>query len=324
MISLPDIKDARETIRNFVKRTLLVHSLFLSDLCGGEVYLKLENLQIMKSFKIRGAFNRILHLSSEEMKQGVITASTGSHALAVAFCANKLNIPAKIIVPKNTPKVKIDNIKKYDVELIIYGDIPDESEQKARTMEKEEGLTYISPYNDELVIAGQGTIGLEILEDLPSVDTVIVPVGGGGLISGISIAMKSIKPGVEIIGVQSEASPVMYESLKAGKIVDIEMKKSIADGLFGGIEKGSPTFEITQKYVDDLMLVKEETLRKAVYLLWKEKKRIIEASGAASIALIMKKKDLFTAKTIVAVISGGNIDSELFRDILDSEARAYE
>ena len=181
------------------------------------------------------------------MRRGVVTASTGSHALAVAFGANKMNIPTKIIVPKNTPKVKINNIKKYDVELIIYGDIPDESERKARTIEKKEGLTYISPYNDELVIAGQGTIGLEILEDLPSVDTVIVPVGGGGLISGIGIAMKSIKPGVEIIGVQSEASPVMYESLRAGKIVDIEMKKSIADGLFGGIEKGSPTFEITKK-----------------------------------------------------------------------------
>ena len=320
MISLQDIRDARETIRNFVKRTSLVHSRFLSEMCGGEVYLKLENLQIMKSFKIRGAFNRILHLSDDEMRRGVVTASTGSHALAVAFGANKMSIPVRIIVPKNTPKVKINNIKKYDVELIIFGDIPDESEQKARTMERGEELTYISPYNDELVIAGQGTIGLEILEDLPSVDTVIVPVGGGGLISGISIAMKSIKPGVEILGVQSEASPVMYESLRAGKIVHTEMKKSIADGLFGGIEKGSPTFEIVQRYVDDLMLVKEDTLRKAVYLLWKEKKWIIEASGAASLALMMEKKDLFTAKTIVAVISGGNIDRDLFRDILASEA----
>jgi len=318
MITLRDVKDAREKIGNLIKRTPLMHSRFLSNFCGGEVYLKLENLQITNSFKIRGALNRMLHLSTEEMKRGIVTVSSGNHALAVAIGAEKLNISAKIIIPRNTPKVKIDNIKKYNVELILYGNIYDEAEQKAMKLAKEDGLTYISPYNDKLVIAGHGTIGLEIMEDLPSVDTVIVPVGGGGLISGIGLTLKSVKSGVQIIGVQSEASPVMYESLKAGKIVDVEMRESIAEGLFGGIEKESITFGMIQKYVDDFILVKEETIRKAIYLLWDKEKQVAEGSGAVAIAPILENKSLFKGKTIVAVISGGNIEEKLFRNILTS------
>lgn len=319
MISLQDIKDARETIGKLVKKTPLIHSKFLSNFCSGEVYLKLENLQVTNSFKIRGALNRMLRLNAEERKCGVITASAGNHAQAVAIGAEMLNLPAKIIVPKSTPKIKINKIKKHNIELILYGDIYDEAEQKAIELAKEEGLTYISPYNDKFVIAGQGTIGLEILEDLPSADTVIVPVGGGGLISGISIAVKSIKPSTLVIGVQSEASPVMYASLKAGRIVDVEMRESIADGLFGGIEKGSITFEIVQKYVDWLLLVKEETIRKAIYLLWNKEKQVVEGSGATAIASIIENKSLFTGKTVVAVITGGNIDEKLFINILASE-----
>jgi len=319
MISLKDIKDARETIRNQVKRTPLTRSQFLSNFCSGDVYLKLENLQITSSFKIRGALNKMLHLSIEEMKQGVITASTGNHALAVAIGAERLNIPVKIIVPENTPNVKIDKIRKHNVEPILYGDICDEAEQKAIDLARKDGLTYISPYNDRFVIAGQGPIGLEILEDLPSVDTIIVPVGGGGLISGVSLATKTVKPVVQIVGVQSEASPTMYESLKAGKIVDTEMKESIADGLFGGIEKGSLTFEIVKNHVDKLLLCKEKTIRKAICLLWIKEKQVSEGAGAAAIAPIIENKHMFTAKTVVAVISGGNIEEKLFRNLLAAE-----
>lgn len=193
MINLQDIRDARETIRNLVRRTPLVHSQFLSNFCDGEVYLKLENLQTTNSFKIRGALNKMLHLSAEEMKRGVVTASAGNHAQAVAIGAEKLKLSARIVIPRNTPKIKIDKIRKHNVELILHGDIYDEAEQKAIDLAKEDGLTYISPYNDRLVIAGQGTIGLEVHEDLPTVDTVIVPVGGGGLISGIGVAIKSIE-----------------------------------------------------------------------------------------------------------------------------------
>ena len=184
----------REAIAPFVVPTPLVRSQFLSNLCGGDVFLKLENLQVTNSFKIRGAFNRFLHLSLEEKARGIVTASAGNHGQAVAFAARKLNFPAKIVVPKNTPKIKIEGIKKYGVDLVLFGDIYDEAEQKAKDLAREEGLVFVSPYNDELIIAGHGTIGLEIIEALPNVDTVIVPVGGGGLISGISIAMKSIKP----------------------------------------------------------------------------------------------------------------------------------
>ena len=319
MISLRDIEDARETIGDLVKRTPLVRSQFLSNFCGGEVYLKLENLQITSSFKIRGALNKMLHLSAEERKRGVVTASAGNHAQAVAIGAEKLNLSVKIVVPRSTPKVKIDKIRKHNVELILHGDIYDEAEQKAIDLARKEELTYISPYNDKLVVAGQGTVGLEILEDLPTVDMVMVPVGGGGLISGISVSVKSIEPSVQVVGVQSEASPVMYESLKAGRIVDVEMRESVADGLFGGIEKGSITFGIVQKYVDDFLLVKEETIRKAIFLLWDKEKQVTEGAGAVSIAPIIENKGLFMGKEVVAVISGGNIEDKLFRSILASE-----
>jgi threonine dehydratase len=254
MISLQTIRDARKAIAPFVKSTPLVRSQFLSNLCGGDVFLKLENLQITNSFKIRGAFNKLLHLSLEEKTKGIITASAGNHGQAVAFAAQKLSYPAKIVAPKTTPKIKIDGIKKYGVNLVLFGDIYDEAEQKAKDLARKDGLVFVSPYNDELIMAGHGTIGLEIIEALPNVDTVIVPVGGGGLISGISIAIKSTKPNVQVIGVQSEASPVMYESLKAGKIVDARKTESIAEGLSGGIEKGSITFEIVQKWVDRVLL----------------------------------------------------------------------
>lgn len=319
MINLRDIKDAMEIIRDLVERTPLAYSRFLSEFCRGEVYLKLENLQITNSFKIRGALNKMLHLRAEEIRQGVVTASAGNHALAVAIGAEKLNLSVKIVVPKSTPKVKIDKIRKYNVELILHGDIYDEAEVKAIDLAKSEGLTYISPYNDRLVVAGQGTVGLEILEDFPGVDVVVVPVGGGGLISGVSIAVKSIKSSVRVVGVQSEASPVMYESLKAGKIVDVEMRESIADGLFGGIEKDSITFGIAQKYVDDFLLVTEKTIRKAIFLLWEKERQVAEGAGAVSIAPIIENKGLFMGKKVVAVISGGNIENELFQNIFVSE-----
>lgn len=318
MVNLQDIEYAYESIRIMVKRTPLVCSQFLSKFCSGEVYLKLENQQITNSFKIRGALNKMLHLTAEQMKRGVITASAGNHAQAVAIGAEKLNIYATIVIPKNTPKIKIDKIKKHNIELFLYGDIYDEAEQKAIELAKKKGLTYISPYNDKLIIAGQGTIALEILEDLPDVDIIVVPVGGGGLISGISVAAKSIKPIVKVAGVQSEASPVMYESLKAGRIVQVEIKESIADGLHGGIESGSITFGIVQAYVNSFLLVKEKTIKKAIHLLWKNEKQVVEGAGATAVAAIMENDNMFRGKTVVAVVSGGNIEEKQLRSILGS------
>lgn len=320
MVTLETIQKARKDISAFVKQTPLCRSDFLSKLCSGDVYLKLENLQITNSFKPRGAVNKLLHLTREEKKLGIITASAGNHGQAVAYAAQKLGFSAMIVVPETTPHVKIEGIKKFGADLVLFGDNYDAAEKKAKDIARKDGCAYISPYDDELIISGHGTVGLEIVEALPQVDVVLVPVGGGGLISGVSIAVKSLKPDVEIIGVQSEASPVMYESLKAGKIIQAAKTKTIAEGLSGGIERGSLTFEIAKTCIDRMMLVKEATIRRAVYLLWTHEKQVAEGSGAAAIAPILEDKALFTGKTVACVITGGNIDDELFKAILASES----
>jgi threonine dehydratase len=318
VISLQEIQHARKVVAPFVRCTPLARSQFLSELCDGDVWLKLENLQITNSFKPRGAFNRLLHLSAKE-KVGIVTASAGNHGQAVAYAAQKLKFPARIVVPETTPKIKIDGIRKYGADLVLFGGTYDEAEQKAKELALKDGWAYISPYNDELTIAGHGTVGLEIIEALPNVDAVIVPVGGGGLISGVSIAVKSVKPSVRVIGVQSEASPVMYESLRVGRIIEAQMTETIAEGLSGGIEEDALTFKIAQEYVDEVLLVHEETIRRAVYLLWTREKQVAEGSGAAAIAPIIENKSVFAGKTVVAVVTGGNIDAKLFQSIVASK-----
>jgi len=323
MINLRTIQRARKDIAALVEQTPLVRSEFLSKLSCGDVFLKLENLQITRSFKPRGAVNKLLHLSAEEENRGIITASAGNHGQAVAYAAQKLGLPTKVVVPHTTPHVKIEGIRKFGADLVLFGDDYDEAERKAKDLARRDGCAYISPYDDELIVSGHGTVGLEIIESLPQVDAVVVPVGGGGLISGVSIAVKSLKPEVEIIGVQSEASPVMYESLRAGRIVEVAKAKTIAEGLSGGIEKGSLTFEIAKSCIDKMLLVKESTIRRAVYLLWTQDKQVAEGSGAAAIAPFLENETLFENKTVACVITGGNIDDELFREILASEGPSY-
>ena len=319
VVTLKNIQDARKAISPFIKRTPLAQSQFLTTFCGCPLFLKLENLQITSSFKPRGVFNKLLHLSAEEQNMGIITASAGNHGQAVAYAAEKLCYYARVVVPKSTPKVKIDGIKKYDADLVLFGENYNQAERKAKELARKDGCTYISPYNDELIIAGHGTIGLEILEALPDVDVVMVPLGGGGLLSGISVAVKSKRPNVQVIGVQSKSSPVMYESLKAGKIVAVEkIGKSVAEGLSGSV--GPITFEIVKKNVNCVFLVKEKTLRNAVYLLWAHDKQIVEGSGAAAVAPIIENKPLFKDKRVVSVVTGGNIDSALFQSIVTSES----
>jgi len=319
MVTLQTIQKARLDTTSLIKQTPLVRSEFLSNLSGGEVFLKLENLQITNSFKPRGAVNKLLHLSAEEEDRGIITASAGNHGQGVAYAAQKLGLPAKVVVPKTTPHVKIEGIRKFGAELVLFGDNYDEAECRAKELARRDGCAYISPYDDELIISGHGTVGLEIVEACPGVDVVVVPVGGGGLISGVSIAVKSTKPEVEIVGVQSEASPVMFGSLKAGRIVEAPKAKTIAEGLSGGIEKGSLTFEIAKHCIDRMLLVKESTIRRAVYLLWTQDKQVAEGSGAAAIAPILENNALFKGKTVVCLITGGNIDDSLFKEILASE-----
>ena len=319
MIGLREIQDARRLIRNEVNKTPLVHSQYLSDLCGSDAYLKLENLQVTNAFKIRGALNRMLNLTPGEKARGVVAASSGNHAQAVAVAAEKLNLTATVVVPETTPKIKIEKIRQHRVELILYGEKYDYAEQYAHKLAKEKGATFISSYNDPFIVAGQGTVGLEILEELPTADSIIVPVSGGSVLSGVAVAAKSIKPNIEILGVQPENVAAMYYCLKAGRIINMEMKHTIAEGLDGNIEQGCITFELVQKYVDEILLFNEDTIRKMIRLLWEKERQVVEASGAIAIAPIVETPKRFAGKQTVAVITGGNIDDAVFQGILTSQ-----
>lgn len=265
--------------------------------------------------------NKLLNLTVEEKTKGVVTASAGNHGQAVAFGAKELDFSAKVVVPTNTPKVKIEGIKRFGADLLLFGDNYPEAEAEAKRIAAEQSRLYISPYNDEKIVAGHGTAGLEILQDQPEIDIVVVPVGGGGLISGISIAIKSLKTNSEVIGVQSQAVPIMYESLKAGRIIPPHRHEptTVAEGLSGGIEKGSITFNIVQEYVDNVILVKEATIRKAVYLLCKNEGQVVEGSGVAGVAMLLENSNDFTGHSVALEVTGGNIDQSLLRTIIDEQ-----
>ena len=316
MIELRKIQDARASIRNQVRVTPLVRSQYLSDLSGGEVYLKLENLQLTNAFKVRGAFNRLMKLTPEEKARGIVAASSGNHAQAVAVAAERMHLAATLVVPEATPKIKVDKIRRHPVELILHGAQYDYAEQYARKLAKERGLTFVSAYNDPFVVAGQGTVGLEILEQLPEVQSIIVPVSGGSILSGVAIAAKGLKPGLEVLGAQPENVAAMYHCLKAGKVIQIPMKKTIAEGLDGNIEDGCITFELVQKFVDEIILFDEDTIKKMIRLLWEKEGQIVEASGAVAIAPIAQTPKRFEGKRTVAVITGGNIDDALLESII--------
>jgi threonine dehydratase len=318
MVQLQDIQEARNRIRSVVKKTPLVRSAYLSGLTGSDVYLKLENQQVTNAFKIRGALNKLMMLTPEEKARGIIAASSGNHAQAVAVGAEKLNIEATVVVPEATPKIKIDKIRSHNVKLILHGKQYDFAEQYAHKLAEEKGLTFVSAYNDPLIVAGQGTVGLEILEDLPSVDSITVPVSGGSILSGVAVAVKSLKSSVEILGAQPENVAAMYYCLKARKIINMPMKPTIAEGLDGNIEQGCVTFELVQRYVDEILLFSENTVKQMIRVLWENDRQVAEASGAIAIAPIVEAPKRFAGKRTVAVITGGNIDDAFFRSILAS------
>lgn len=309
MVSVDDIEQARNRIKGHIKTTPLHHSPYLSELIRGSVFLKLESEQITGSFKVRGALNRLMTLTKEETARGVITASTGNHGLGTAFAAKKLGISAQVVFPKEASDVKLKKMQKAGVEVIQdvgYADV----EPYARKLAKDRGLTYVSPYNDPMIIAGAGTSGLEIVEQLDNIDAVIVPIGGGGLVSGIATAIKAMSPHTEMIGVQSEVSPEVYESWKAGHWVDAEEADSLAQGLMGGVESDSITLDIIQEHLDRIVLVSEKSILEAIRVLYEKEKLVIEGAGAASTAVLLEHKSELVGKRVVAVISGGNISEE--------------
>ena len=303
------------TIENFVKaqkklskvllETNLIYSPIFSDESGNEIYIKLENLQKTGSFKIRGAYNKISNLSDDEKQRGVVASSAGNHAQGVAYAAEESGIKAVIVMPKSTPLIKVESTKQYGAEVILYGDVYDDAFKKAKELEEKEGYIFVHPFNDEEVLYGQGTIALEILEKLPETDIIIVPIGGGGLISGIACAAKILKPEIKIIGVEPEGAASAYESIKQNKIIELKEANTIADGT--AVKKiGELNFEYIKKYVDEIITVSDYELMEAFLLLVEKHKIIAENSGILSVAATKKIKE--KNKKVVSVISGGNID----------------
>ncbi|MBY0040962.1 bifunctional threonine ammonia-lyase/L-serine ammonia-lyase TdcB [Bacillus cereus] len=309
LLDITDIKKAKEILDVNARKTPLVKSFYLTSKTGGEIYLKLENMQLTGSFKFRGAFNKISQLTNEEKERGVIACSAGNHAQGVALSSHLLGIKSKIVMPTSAPQAKVDATRGYGSEVILYGDTFDDAKAKCEEIIKETGETYLHPYDDVEVMAGQGTIGLEILDDMWDVDTVIVPIGGGGIISGIAVALKSFNPSINIIGVQADNVHGMKASYDAGRILEHYEAPTIADGCAVKIP-GNLTFEIVKDLVDDIVTVSEEELEVAMKDLLQRGKAVVEGAGAlATAALLAGKVDKYVqGKKVVAVISGGNVD----------------
>jgi threonine dehydratase len=313
-ISLKDIQEAAERIKKFAYFTPLYYSDFWSSKINCEIYLKLECYQPINAFKIRGAANKLIQLNVNQKKKGVVTASSGNHGLAIAYIAKRLDIPATIVVPKTAVTSKVEAIKSQGAEILYYGTRGRERIKKALDLATQTGSIFVHSFDDPQIIAGQGTIGLEIIRDLPDIDSVIVPIGGGGLISGISIALKSIKPSIKIIGVQAEGAPSMYKSLKYKKPIVLKTVNTIADGLCPG-EAGKITFPIIQKFVNRIILVTDKEIKETTATLLKKTHILAEPSGAASLAAVEKIK-VKKEEKIAAVISGGNISTDFLKSIL--------
>jgi threonine dehydratase len=314
-VTLGAIQEARRRVANVAYRTPLYFSPRLSALTKADVYLKLENYQPIRVFKIRGAANKILKLNPDERRRGFVAASSGNHGLAVSYLAKLVGANATIVVPTNAVQEKVNAIEEYGAIVIKHGLFHDERFNKAMEIQKTAGALMIPPFDDPDIIAGQGTIGLEILEDLPDVNTVIVPIGGGGLISGISTAIKSLKPTANIIGVEPEKASSMYQSIKTGRITRLVDTTSVADGL-AAREPGQLTFQIAKQNVNEILLVSEEQIQKAVFTVIKECHLMIEPSAAAAIAALLENAKTHVAGKIVVVVSGGNISLKMLEAIL--------
>ena len=307
---------ARQRIAPFIRRTPLIESPCLTEHTEVPVYLKLENLQQTGSFKIRGAANRMAMLTPEQKERGVITVSSGNHGRAVSYIAASMGTEASVCLSGNVPSDKVKAVAQLGGKPIVIGNSYDEAERYSIILEQDDGLTRIPPFDDPYVIAGQGTIGVEILEDLPGVDTIVVPLSGGGLISGIAIAAKSADTGIRIVGVSMERAPVMFHSLRAGRPIEMNEEYTLAEGLAGGIGLDNRyTFRLVQRLVDETVLVSEEAIAEAMLFMLDKHHMAIEGAAAVGIAAIMHQKALHTGPNVVVVVSGGNVDTAILRKV---------
>lgn len=311
--------EAYGRIRSYVMETPLVFDDYLQTISKAtSVHLKLENLQWTGSFKLRGATNKLLSLTEDAKKRGVTTYSTGNHGVAVAYMANKLKIPATICISNRVPEAKVSRLEKLGVHIEKVGWSQDEAEARAYELEEKKGLTVIPPFDDPYIISGQGTIGLELIRSLPNIDVAIVPISGGGIFSGISYVLKQINPHIQMIGVSMEKSAVMYESIKAQKIVSLEEQDTYADSLLGGIGKVNRyTFDMVQRYIDEFILVTEEEIAQAMAYILDRHKVAVEGAAATTVATILSEKvDLFN-KRVVSLITGCNVDMSVILEVLE-------
>jgi len=311
---LSEIQKAQANLKGVSIKTALIYSDVFSNESGNSVYIKPENLQITGAFKIRGAYNKLCSLTPSERKRGVIASSAGNHAQGVAYSAEKLGISATIVMPKTTPLIKVEATKNYGATVILFGDCYDEAYTQAKKLEKENNYVFVHPFDDLDVMYGQGTIACEILDEIEDIDCILVPVGGGGLIGGIALAAKALKPNIKIIGVEPEGAKAMKESMDCKKIVNLETVRTIADGV--AVKKpGNLTFEIIRNYVDEIVTVSDFDIMESFLLLLEKHKLIAEASGALSFAGLKKIKE--KGKNVACVLSGGNIDVVTISSMID-------
>jgi len=319
MISQPTLKKIQETynaLKPIVKHTPLIHSKSFSDMAGCNVYLKLENLQSTGSFKIRGAYNKIRLIKDTDKRRRIVCASAGNHAQGVAFAATKAGIKSTIYMPAFSSPLKVIATKSYGGEIVLSGVTFDESYKLAREYEKQSNAIFIPPFDDNDVIAGQGTIGIELLQDLDKIDAVIIPIGGGGLISGIAISLKEINPKIKIYGVEAEGAAAMQISIKENKLKAFPKMNTIADGI-AVKTPGNINYDIVKKYVDDIVTVSDHEISLAVYYLLQRAKSLTEPAGATSLAAVLFQKIKLPGKNVVCINSGGNIKMDLLQQILE-------
>lgn len=317
MITFQDVLAARDRIAGEVPRTPCTRTYQFEERIQGRLHFKFENLHRTGSFKERGALNRLLQLNDTERAAGVVTASAGNHAQAVAFHAGRLGIPATIFMPETTPLVKVANTRRYGARVILHGQRFSEAIEESRRVQAAEGLVMIHAYDDDMVIAGQGTLGLELAEQLPDVTMAVIPIGGGGIISGTAIALKELRPDIRIIGVEAEAAPSARLSRDAGQIVEVETADTLADGI--AVKRlGDRTFPVIEKLVDDIVTVGDEDIARAILLLLEREKTMVEGAGASPLAaLLAGKVKPSPGDSVVAVLCGGNIDVNMISRIID-------
>jgi len=313
---LEEVLHAEERIRPYIRETILDHSPYLSQTGGANVFCKLENLQYTGSFKVRGVMNKLLSLTAEELVQGVVTASTGNHGLAVARGVKELSASGIVFVPETAGPSKVRAIERLGADVRYYGEDCLETEVYARQYAARNHMIYVPPYNDPKVIGGHGTIGIELARQLDRIDAVFISLGGGGLISGVARYLKSVHPDVKIIGCSPENSKVMIQSVKAGRILDLPSLPTLSDGTAGGIEVGSITFDLCCKLVDEYVTVTEDEIRESLRLFMETHHILIEGAAAVAIASYLKTRDRFAGNNVVIVICGANISLETLKGVL--------